>query len=76
MLGFYGSLVEKTNCWKTAVFQSCFSFFLLPSWVNKETSFHLLENMLLLYTKLCAISFARDVKKDVRLKLKNWKMDR
>ena len=28
---FYDSLVEKTNCWNAAVFQSCFSSSLQPS---------------------------------------------
>ena len=49
---------------------------LLPSCVNKEISLNLLENMLLLFTKVCAFSFARDAKKDLRLESKNWKVDR
>ena len=30
MVVFYDSLVENTNCWITVVFDSCFSFFLIP----------------------------------------------
>ena len=30
MLVFYDSLVENTNCQITVVFDTCFSFFLLP----------------------------------------------
>ena len=32
MLVFYNSLVEKSNCWNTAAFYSCFFFSLLPPW--------------------------------------------
>ena len=33
-LVFYDSLVVKTNCRNTAIFQSCFSFSLLPPWLQ------------------------------------------
>ena len=33
-LVFYDSLVEKTNCRNTAVFQSCYSFSLLPPCID------------------------------------------
>ena len=31
---FYDSLIEKTNCYITVVFGSCFSFYLLPPWFH------------------------------------------
>ena len=37
-LAFYESLVRKTNCQNMAVFESCFSFSLLPPW--KRTFFN------------------------------------
>ena len=38
--------------------------------VNKETSLNLLENMLFLFTKVCAFSFARDVKERLKARIK------
>ena len=40
---------------------------------NKEISLNLLENMLLLFTKVCAFSFARDVKERFKARIKNPK---
>ena len=39
--------------------------------VNKEISVNLLEHMLLLFTKVCAFSFARDVKERFKARIKN-----
>ena len=39
--------------------------------VNKEISLNLLENVLLLFTKVRAFSFARDVKERFKAKIKN-----
>ena len=41
--------------------------------VNEEISLNLLENMLLLFTKVCAFSFARDVKERFKARIKNPK---
>ena len=40
---------------------------------NKEISLNLLENMLLLFTKVCVFSFARDVKERFMARIKNPK---
>ena len=40
---------------------------------NKEISLNLLENMLLLFTKVCAFSFARDVKERFKARIKKPK---
>ena len=40
---------------------------------NKEISLNLLENMLLLFTKVCVFSFARDVKERFKARMKNAK---
>ena len=34
MLAFYDYLVQNTNCRIPIVFDSCFSFFLLPPWLD------------------------------------------
>ena len=41
--------------------------------VNKEISLNLLENMLLFFTKVRALSFARDVKERFKTRLKKTK---
>ena len=41
--------------------------------VNEEISLNLLENMLLLFTKVCAFSFSRDVKERFRAPIKKTK---
>ena len=45
----------------------------IESRVNKEISLNLLENMLLLFTKVCAFSFSRDVKERFRAPIKKTK---
>ena len=41
--------------------------------VNKEISLNISEGMLLLFTKVCAFSFARDVKEKFKAKSKKTK---
>ena len=45
----------------------------IESRVNKEISLNLLENMVLLFTNVCAFSFSRDVKKRFRAPIKKTK---
>ena len=53
-LVFYNSLVEKTNCWNTAVFQSFFSFYLiLPPCLNEHRFRHNFKNCI---NPLCSCS--------------------
>ena len=42
--------------------------------LNKEISLNLLENMLLLFTKVPAFSFARDVKETLKARIKKKKL--
>ena len=51
MLVFYDSLVENINCRITVVFDSCFSFFLLPKVSRFETV--LTEKVYFLHKKSC-----------------------
>ena len=41
--------------------------------VNKEISLNLLENMFLIFTKVCVFSFARDVKERFNARIKKTK---
>ena len=53
-LVFCNSLVEKTNCWNTAAFQSCFLFYLiLPPCLNEHRFRHNFKNYI---NPLCSCS--------------------
>ena len=66
-------MVQEMQCnpWVVSNFNAL-SYNIGPK-VNKEISFNLLENMLLLFTKVRAFSFARDIKERFEAKIRKSK---